>query len=286
MLGFALGGALMQTYAPHATSIGEVIRHYLDNRQEYRSGILGFGRSRAFANLGAMDVTIDPRFNGPSDSGHGGYVAGVVAGFLVGPARVRLHRPPPLGRRLDMRRSGSEVTLLDGEALVATGASTDVDLVVPDVVGFAVAEEASRAYPGFGEHMFRRCFGCGPARAAGDGLRIFAGPVPGRRLVAAPWIPDETLTDGGGAVRPEFLWAALDCPSGWAAIIDADGRPSVLGELAARLVDPVSPGERCVVLGWALGGEGRKRFAASAILGDGGAVRAVARSTWIAFSRD
>jgi hypothetical protein len=32
MLGFALGGALMQTYAPHATSIGEVIRHYLDKR--------------------------------------------------------------------------------------------------------------------------------------------------------------------------------------------------------------------------------------------------------------
>ena len=32
MLGFALGGALMQTYAPHASSIGEVIRHYLERR--------------------------------------------------------------------------------------------------------------------------------------------------------------------------------------------------------------------------------------------------------------
>jgi hypothetical protein len=32
MLGFALGGALMQTYAPRATSIGEVIQHYLDHR--------------------------------------------------------------------------------------------------------------------------------------------------------------------------------------------------------------------------------------------------------------
>jgi hypothetical protein len=110
--------------------------------------------------------------------------------------------------------------------------------------------------------------------------------VPGRRLVAAPWIPDDTLSDGGGAVRPEFLWAALDCPSGWAAIVDADGRPSVLGELAARLVGPVSPGERCVVLGWPLGGEGRRRLAASAILGDDGSVRAVARSTWIALARN
>jgi hypothetical protein len=32
MLGFAIGGALMQTYAPRATSIGEVIQHYLDHR--------------------------------------------------------------------------------------------------------------------------------------------------------------------------------------------------------------------------------------------------------------
>ena len=239
-----------------------------------------------FGKLGAMDVTIDPRFNGPPESGHGGYVAGVVASFLDGPARVRLHRPPPLGRRLYVRRSGREVTFVDGDALVAAGAPTDVDLVVPGVVDFAEAEAASRAYPGFGEHMFRRCFACGPDRSAGDGLRIFAGPVPGRRLVAAPWIPDDALSDGGGAVRPEFLWAALDCPSGWAAIVDADGRPSVLGELAARLVGPVSPGERCVVLGWPLGGEGRRRLAASAILGDDGSVRAVARSTWIALARN
>jgi len=104
--------------------------------------------------------------------------------------------------------------------------------------------------------------------------------------VAAPWIPDASLANAGGAVRAEFLWATLDCPSGWAAIVDADGRPSVLGELAARLVEPVRPGERCVVLGWALGGEGRKRFAASAILAWDGTVRAVARSTWIALARD
>ena len=37
--------------------------------------------------------------------------------------------------------------------------------------------------------------------------------------------------------------------------------------------------------GWALGGEGRKRFAGSAILGDDGAVRALARSTWIALAQ-
>lgn len=234
----------------------------------------------------SVDLTIDPRFNGPPGSGHGGYVAGALASFLEGPARVRLHRPPPLGRKLEVRRSDGAVTLLDSDAIVATGAAAAVELSLPDVVGFDEAVVASQGYPGFGEHLFSRCFACGPARAAGDGLRIFPGPVAGRGVVAAPWVPDASLTGGGHEVRPEFLWAALDCPGGWAAT-DVAGQPSVLGELAARLAAPVFPGDRCVVLGWALGGgEGRKRFAASAILGDDGVPRAVARSTWIALARD
>src|SRR5262245_34104782 len=135
-----------------------------------------------------MEVTIDPRFNGPPDSGHGGYVSGVVAGLLSGPARVRLHRPPPLGRRLTVRRDGEEVALLDAEAVVASGTPSAVQVHVPSAVGFGDAEVASRAYPGFRDHVFPRCFACGPARAIGDGLRIFPGPVRGRDMVAAPWI--------------------------------------------------------------------------------------------------
>jgi hypothetical protein len=39
-------------------------------------------------------VIIDPRFRGPPDSGHGGYVCGVVAGLIDGTAEVTLRRPP------------------------------------------------------------------------------------------------------------------------------------------------------------------------------------------------
>ena len=232
-----------------------------------------------------MELTIAVRFKGPPDSGHGGYVAGLVAGLLDGPARVRLRRAPPLGRGLTVRREGEGVTLVDGDEVIATGAPATVDVTVPDPVGFGEAEAAAREYPGFQGHVFPECFGCGPDRAAGDGLRIFPGPVPGRALVAAPWIPDRSLPGDRGGVRPEFLWAALDCPSGWAPIVADGGPTSVLGELAARVVGPVRAGEHCVVLGWALGGEGRKSFAASAILGEDGAVRAVARATWIAIVR-
>jgi hypothetical protein len=59
----------------------------------------------------------------------------------------------------------------------------------------------------------------------------------------------------------------------------------LLGELAARLDGPVRAGERCVVLGWTLGGEGRKRLAGAAIFGEDRTPRAVARATWIAIAR-
>jgi hypothetical protein len=229
-----------------------------------------------------VELTIDPRFNGPPDSAHGGYVSGLVAGLLDGPARVRLHRPPPLGRALVVHREGGAASLADGETVIATGTLAEVDVTVPAPVGFDQADLASQHYPGLRDHAFPRCFACGPARAAGDGLRIFPGPVPGRDLVAAPWISHSLLADSRGDVPAEFLWAALDCPSGWAAIV-ATGRPlMLLGEMTGRLLGSVRAGERCVVMGWVLGGPGRKHVAGAAILGEDGTPRALARATWIA----
>ncbi len=48
---------------------------------------------------------------------------------------------------------------------------------------------------------------------------------------ACTWHPAKDLTGSDGLVDPVFLWAALDCPSGWA--IDLEGRPSVLGQMSA-----------------------------------------------------
>jgi hypothetical protein len=231
------------------------------------------------------ELTIAPRFNGPPDSGHGGYVSGRVGALVGGPARVRLYRPPPLGRALAIRRDDEGVTVVDGTVVIATGSAATVEVDVPAPVELAEAEVAALAYPGFRNHAFPRCFACGPARAPGDGLRIFPGPVRGRDLVAAPWVPDASLADDRGAVRPEFLWAALDCPSGWAPIVAAGGEPMLLGELAVAVLGTVRPGDPCVVLGWALGGEGRKRFAGAALLGGDRVLRAVGRATWIAIAR-
>jgi hypothetical protein len=228
-------------------------------------------------------VTIDQRFNGPPESGHGGYVCGVVAGLVGGPAEVTLRRPPPLGRPLEVERLGTgTITLRDGETVIVEGAPTSVEIDLPEPVGFPDAEVASQSFIGFREHPFPGCFGCGPQRAESDALRTFPGWVEGRNIVAAPWTPRTSLAGDDGAVRPEFVWAALDCPGAWALIRDAsEGPPVVLGRLAAKLQAPVRGGERCVVIGWPLGEEGRKLYSGTALFSEGGQLRAFARATWV-----
>ena len=228
-------------------------------------------------------VTIDRRFRGPSDSGNGGYVCGVVAALVGGPAEVTLRSPPPLDRPLDVQRlDGGAVAVLDGETLIAEGIPASVKIDVPQPVSFSDAEAAAASYLGFQQHVFPTCFGCGPQRAPGDGLRIFPGWSARRGLVAAPWMPDASLAGPDGAVRSELLWAALDCPGGWALFKEAgEQRPMVLGRLAARLLAPVRPGERCVVIGWPLGEDGRKLYSGTAVFSGAGDLCGVARATWV-----
>ncbi|KKK73920.1 hypothetical protein LCGC14_2888970, partial [marine sediment metagenome] len=123
-------------------------------------------------------MIIDRRFRGPPESGHGGYVCGVVAGLIGGTAEVTLRRPPPLGRPLEvMRHDGSGISLRDDQTVVAEGAPASVEIDVPGPVGFSDAEVASRSYIGLRKPAFPTCFGCGTQRAEGDGLRLFAGRV-------------------------------------------------------------------------------------------------------------
>ena len=122
----------------------------------------------------------------------------------------------------------------------------------------------------------------GPHRQPGDGLRILPGPVTGRDLSADVWYPDESLAGPDGYLRPEFVWAALDCPGAIGAIGEAPGAPAyLLGRFSARQTGPVKTGEPYVVVGWRLGEDGRKLLAGSALFTAAGQVAALARATWI-----
>jgi len=231
-------------------------------------------------------VVIDPRFCGPPDSGHGGYSCSLVGERIDGAAEVSLRLPPPIGKPLSLeRRDDGTVVLTDGDALVAEGAPAQLDDVdVPEPVSVAQAVEASRRFFGFhSEHPFPGCFVCGPGRAPGDGLRIFAGQVSGRPdLFAAPWTPDELLGGDDGLVRPEFVWSALDCPTGNAlAGALESARPVLLARLAVEVSGPVPVGEPHVLVSWRRGSEGRKHHSAAALFSADGAVRGVSRALWI-----
>ena len=217
-------------------------------------------------------VTIDRRYRGPLTSANGGYAAGLLGSRLGGAAEVTLRRPPPLERALTVRREGDRLLLEDGDELVAEAIPGDPD-VTPSVPPSPEEAEAAAAGVGaFGPPAFAECFVCG-TRDDGSGLGIHPGPVPGRDgLVATTWVAHDPTR--------EVAWAAIDCPGAYAAGDSGRGE-IVLGRMTARIDRLPEDGERCIVVGWPLGEDGRKLFAGTALYGAGDEVLALARQVWI-----
>lgn len=225
-------------------------------------------------------LTIANTFHGPPASGNGGYVCGRLAQFIDGPAVVRLKAPPPLERPLTVENDGTEVRLIDQGRTVAQARPTAFDLEIPKPPTPDEALAASRGYRGFKHHWFPTCFVCGTARDEGQGLRIFAGPLPHRDMVAAPWSPYLALADHEGMVRSEFVWAALDCPGAF-AFPEPESGVVLLGEMAARLIARVRADDACNVVGWPLGRKGRIHYVATALFDSSGRCCAMARASWV-----
>lgn len=234
-----------------------------------------------------MSLVIEPRYCGPPDSANGGYFAGVVAQSLPGPVEVTLRLPPPLAHPMTLAARPDGIDVLDGDRLLAQVRSSEAHLArdVRDPFSLARAERAAQSYIfADGEHPFPTCFVCGTERAPGDGLRIFPGPV--GDMVACPWTPHESLADADGAVRPEFLWSALDCPSFFGAIAAgcATTDATVLGRITAQVWLRPAVGEPLVVQAWGESGQGRRSVAGSAVFTADGQLCAAARAVWIRLS--
>ena len=228
-------------------------------------------------------VVIDKRFHGPPGSANGGYSCGLIGKHIIGAAVVRLRIPPPLDTPMKLVQNDTGLQLLNGNELVATARPSEVDIEVPAPPDFMTAQAASSRYRGFESHYYPGCFVCGPDREPDDGLRVFAGPVDHsggpEGMVAAAWIPDESLTGQSGMVRTEYLWAVLDCPGAYAFDEPATGA-ILLGELAVSVTGSVAAGEKCVLIGWQISHEGRKHYTGTALFGETGICRAVGHATW------
>lgn len=227
-----------------------------------------------------MKVSVPARFNGPLDSGNGGYSAAVFAELIGGPAAVSLRNPVPLDRELRAEPDGDGLRVLDGETLIAmVEPAPELAIEAPAPVSVEAAREAADHYRGLPDGRFCRCFVCGRARQ--DSLGVFAGAVEGRELVATPWTPPAWAADSAGNARPEVVAGVLDCPTYFAVYMHDELRVSFLARFQLRFDAPVAVGEENVAIAWPMEIDGRKLHAGSAVLAADGTVLAMAQALLI-----
>lgn len=233
----------------------------------------------------AATFTVPSGHHGHPGLAFGGYVAGILTSGLSGSAKVDFRRPTPVGTELHLTVDGYRVELRQDLDVLATAEPSSIDIRIPRVPTW------SEALAGVGTYLVDThievdsCFGCGPGRSPGEGLRIFPGVATGEDLVVAAWRPSVIFADPDDAsflARP-YVWAALDCPGGWARkeLSRATTDRAVTAYLAAELVGPVILGEPHVVVGWPISRDGRKARVGSAIFSVDGDLCAFAEALWI-----
>jgi hypothetical protein len=234
-------------------------------------------------------IIIAPGFNGPRLSGNGGYVGGVMAGRFTkefggdGAVEITLRAPIPIDRRLQVVREGEALMLRDGETLLCEARAGSLAHLSPPPPPADWSDVMRRGEAGGApdDSDFSRCIVCGRERAVGDGLRVLgtAGPQAGYSLSC--YLPHANHADGDGRIRPEFVWATLDCPGAFAAQDPDDFRPALTGRMTARVIEPPKVGERCAVVGWKIGEEGRKLYSGTVLYTESGRLCAIGTCTWI-----
>ncbi len=239
----------------------------------------------------ASTIIIPERFRGPPDSGHGGWSCGMFATAVAGDAEVTLRAPPPLETALTVTSDRATAEVSAGDLLVATVASCTLDadaMAIPPVPALDAARVAGERSPMLDVDPdalpFSTCFGCGPRRAPGDGLRLWPGRIDDT-VAACVWEPDPGIAGSDGTIGHEMVWAALDCPSllgAWAVLgVPFDAERFVLGRMAASVTSTPDVGEPCILTAWPFERDGRKLHTVAALCASDGRRIGVARATWI-----
>jgi hypothetical protein len=231
-------------------------------------------------------IVIGRQFCGPPNSGNGGYVCGVLAKEIEGPAISVLRAPIPLDAPLSLGRDGEAVVMTgqDGQLIGRSEPAPGVELPKPPPApSLEAARAAGARYLGLTTSFHPICFTCGTQRVEGDGLRVFAGRLDGAEtgVVACTWTPDPAFADAEGLATTEVVWAALDCP-GYFAWVEREGRHgALLGTMTGEVLRRPEAGEECIVVAWPLTRDGRKETAGVALYSAAGELMARAHQVWI-----
>ena len=228
------------------------------------------------------EVQVHRRFRGPPTSGNGGYVAGLVAEWIDGPAEVDLLAPIPLEVPLHRRRDDAEVMLFDARPDYARGRPLD------DPLDFDLPGPPSRGRAGGGGDELPRPAGPSDPRL----LRLRHRTRPGRRPVhLSRRKPASRRGRGGmgsrrgtGGTRTAMSRNAISGRCSIAPAISAcasRGRWRCWRESRRGSSGRSRPANGLRITGWELSREGRKHHAATVIHDEAGEVVALSRGAWI-----
>lgn len=227
-------------------------------------------------------TVIDPRFRGSADSAQGGYAAGTAVSDVEGIFKVELREPVPVEQELLVDTDAEEqVTVFHGADVIMTAhPEPELDIEIP-ASAEVIAEIFTRgAQKPTHAQQRSQCFGCSSQRA--DGLGINPAPVGTTGIWGTTWTPGASLPSADGFVKPEVVWAALDCPGSFAAADPAGRPPGIAGspaleEMTVEIRDKVRVGEQLVVLGWTLTHSDSGVDCGTAIVDRAGHIKAYAR---------
>lgn len=224
------------------------------------------------------EITVPSQFNGPPASGNGGYAAGVLSHYFRAPQVVRIAAPIPLDAPLEVSEQDDRLNARAGDTLILSARPGTVTLTAPAPPSPEAARKAAANPTSFGAGGPSTCFVCGRNRADGDGLHIHCGRID-ETHAASVWRPHANFCDADGLVRPEYIWAALDCPGGFS--LPLTDTTYLLGEMSALLHKPVRAGEEIIVHAWHAWSKGRRHLAGTALHAADGTLLAQADTLWI-----
>ncbi len=235
------------------------------------------------------ELVIGRGFNGPRLSGNGGYVGGMMAERFTrafggdGTVEITLRAPVPIDKPLQVSREDDALMLRDGTLLLCEARAVSVAHLAPPPAPTDWHDVMRRGEEGGSpaDSEFGECIVCSRSRAIGDGLRVLgtSGPQPGYSLSC--YLPHANHADRTGRIKPEFVWGTLDCPGAFAVQDLNDFRPVLTGRITEKVIDPPRVGERCAVVGWRVGEDGRKLHSGTALYTEQGRLCALAACTWI-----
>jgi hypothetical protein len=230
-------------------------------------------------------IVIAQQFCGPPNSGNGGYVCGVLARSIEGPATSVLRARVPLDVDLELATEADGAAIMtDAQGgLIGRGDAASLAMEVPPPPSLEAARRAMAAYAAHEQRIHPICFTCGPERREGDGLRVFAGQIDGAPAghVACVWTPHAAFADPDGLTHTEMVWAALDCPGFFAWVAKEGRHGALLGTMTGEVLRRPRVGEDCIVMAWPLVREGRKETAGVALFSADGELLARGHQVWI-----